>query len=66
MLVDGSEFAPKADAGEAAFRRWKMRDACARLQLIHNLSDMHIRKIRQTSTVREAWDTLFPQQQLGF
>src|SRR6266404_2377283 len=57
-LVDGTEFVPEADTEEAAFRRWKMRDACARLQLIHNLPDNFFWIIMRSSTVREAWDAL--------
>lgn len=57
-LVDGTEVAPQADAEEAELQRWKMRDACARLQLMTNVPDKWLWVFRRASTVREAWVAL--------
>jgi hypothetical protein len=54
-LVDGTEEAP----GEgAAFERWEMRDACARLQFLVNIQDKWVWIFKQATTAREIWTAL--------
>jgi hypothetical protein len=56
-LADGSEVIPEADEG-VELERWKMRDACARLQLITNIPDQWLWVFRRAPTVKESWTAL--------
>jgi hypothetical protein len=54
-LVDGSELPPTE---ESAFKRWKMRDASARLQLMANIPDKWMWIFMQGASTNEAWTAL--------
>ena len=56
-LADGSEVIPEAEF-QRDLERWKMRDACARLQLITNIPDQWLWVFRRVFTVKEAWTAL--------
>jgi len=54
-LADGTEVAPTE---QFALKRWKMRDACARLQLMTNIPDKWLWMFGQASSAQEVWTAL--------
>jgi gag-polypeptide of LTR copia-type len=55
QLVDGTEIAPTE---EPALKRWKMRDASARLQFMANIPDKWLWIFKPAASMSEAWITL--------
>jgi hypothetical protein len=51
-LVDGTEMAGRDRA------RWEMRDACARLQFLVNISDRWLWIFKQATTAKEIWTAI--------
>ena len=54
-LVDGTEVAPTE---HLALKRWKMRDASARVQLMTNIPDKWLWILRPASSTQEVWIAL--------
>jgi gag-polypeptide of LTR copia-type len=54
-LVDGTEIAP---TDQTALKHWKMRDACARLQLMANIPDKWMWIFMPATSTNEAWIAL--------
>jgi gag-polypeptide of LTR copia-type len=55
QLVDGTEIAPTEETG---LKRWRMRDASARLQLMANIPDKWLWIFKPAVSVSEAWIVL--------
>ncbi|KAI0061724.1 hypothetical protein BV25DRAFT_1826448 [Artomyces pyxidatus] len=54
-IVDGSETSPTEPLGS---RMWRIRDACARLQIIHNIPDSWLWLVSQARTAAACWAAL--------
>ena len=54
-LVDGTEMAPTE---QTWLDRWEMRDACARLQFLVNISDRWLWIFKQATTAKEIWTAI--------